>query len=415
MRALLLLPALVVLAPAATGAQAFSQRGFVEGAGVLFAQRAPNDPTRAIGHLLAREEVFHKPASWIQFAAGLDLRFNSHDQVEAGWSLDFSDRGLRRPRLSVRRLSTTLTRGRFTLDAGKQFIRWGKTDIVTPTDRFAPRDFLNVIDTEFLAVTAVRGVAQIGSETFEAAWTPRFTPSRIPLLDQRWNGVPPDAAPIPIVDAGAPLPQGSQAGVRWSHVGAGIEFSLSYFDGFNHLPAIEPGVSPFPLEVVVTRVYPPIRTYGADVAVPTRWFTLKAEAAYFTTSAEPPDTVVTDEYVLYVLQLERQKGEWVFVGGYAGEAVTRSGSSRAFAPDRGLSRAFVARASYTLDPNRSVAFEGAVRQQGEGFYARGEYSQARGQHWRVTAAAVAIGGEADDFLGQYRRNSHATLTLRYSF
>ena len=80
---------------------------------------------------------------------------------------------------------------------------------------------------------------------------------------------------------------------------------------------------------------------------------------------------MTDEYVLYVLQLERQKGEWVFVGGYAGEAVTRSGSSRAFAPDRGLSRAFVARASYTLDPNRSVAFEGAVRQQGEGFYAKG--------------------------------------------
>ena len=80
-----------------------------------------------------------------------------------------------------------------------------------------------------------------------------------------------------------------------------------------------------------------------------------------------------------------------------------------------MSRAFVGRASYTLDPNRSVAFEGAVRQNGRGVYARAEYSQAFGQHWRATIAAVAIGGDADDFLGQYRRNSHATLTLRYSF
>ena len=34
---------------------------------------------------------------------------------------------------------------------------------------------------------------------------------------------------------------------------------------------------------------------------------------------------------------------------------------------------------------------------------------------RVTAAGVLIGGEPDDFLGQYRRNSHGSLVLRYSF
>jgi hypothetical protein len=48
-------------------------------------------------------------------------------------------------------------------------------------------------------------------------------------------------------------------------------------------------------------------------------------------------------------------------------------------------------------------------------YARAEYSQALGEHWRATIAAVAIGGHADDFLGQYHRNSHTTMTLRYSF
>ena len=81
----------------------------------------------------------------------------------------------------------------------------------------------------------------------------------------------------------------------------------------------------------------------------------------------------------------------------------------------GLSRAFVARASYTVDTNRSVAIEGALRQSGAGFYAKAEYSQAHGQHWRTTLTGVGLGGESTDFLGQYRRNSHASVTLRYSF
>ena len=408
MKALLVL---LMLAPGVAGAQTVSQRGFVEGAGVLFPQKAPNDSTRAVVALRIRDEAFYKPALWIQFAAGFDVRASSHEQVENSWRIDYSDRGVRQPRLSVRRLSATLTRRGLTLDVGKQFIRWGKTDIVTPTDRFAPRDFLNVIDTEFLAVSAVRGVAQVGDETFEAVWVPRFTPSRIPLLEQRWTAVPPAAAAIPVVDTRASPPSGSETGVRWSHLGRTLEYSLSYVDGFNHLPAIRSELNLAPPQIAITRLYPSIRTYGADLAAPTPWFTVKAEAAYFS----PSESTETDDYVMYVLQLERQTGEWVFVGGYAGEAVIHSRTSLTFAPDRGLSRALVARASYTLDPNRSFAFESAARENGTGVYAKAEYSQARGQNWRATVAAVAIGGHADDFLGQYRRNSHATLTLRYSF
>ena len=408
----LLAPVLLALLPGSAGAQIVSQRGFVDARGLLFAQEAQNDPTQAVGDALARWDVFVKPAPWIQFAGGLDARANTDDQVDDRWRLDFSDRATERPRFSLRRLTATITRRGFTLDAGKQFIRWGRADLINPTDRFAPRDFLNVVDTEFLAVTGARAAVQAASETFEAVWVPRFTPSRIPLLDQRWTVVPPEAAAIPLVDAGASLPGGSQTGVRWSHAGALFELSLSFFDGFNHLPDVQssPRPLPLPLEIGVARVYRPIRTYGADAAVPTRWFTVKGETAYFTSSAED-----TDEYVLYVVQLERQAGEWLVVGGYAGEAVTRRGAVLTFAPDRGLTRSVLGRASYTIDTNRSLAFEGAVRQNGNGAYAKAEYSQADGQHWRATIAATLIRGNGDDFLGQYRRNSHVALALRYSF
>lgn len=408
-------------------AQTMTGRGFVEGSLSLFPQQALNDPTRAVSDLLVRDDVFVKPAPWIQFAAGFDLRANSHEQVDDRWRLDVSDRGVRRPRASLRRLTATLTHGPLTVDVGKQFIRWGKADIVNPTDRFAPRDFLGVFDNEFLAVTGVRGVAQTSSETFEAVWAPRLTPSRMPLVDQRWTVVPAEATAIPLVDAGAVFPDGSETGLRWGHVGSGFEYSLSFFNGFNHLPNLDvattlnaetakiaekicSGCSASSRLIVIRRTYPAIRTYGADAAVPTRWFTVKGEAAYFTSS-----TPATDEYVVYVLQIERQTGEWVIVAGYAGEIVTVHRSTLGFAPDRGLARSLVGRASYTIDPNRSLAFETAVRQDGGGVYGRVQYSQARGQHWRATVTGVAIAGHSDDFLGQYHRNSHILAALRYSF
>jgi hypothetical protein len=397
----------LLLVPQAVAAQVVTQRGFVDLALTSYPQDAPNDTVNNIGDLLIREELFVKPVSWLQFAAGADVRANTHDQVDA--SVDIDNRDLQRPALSIRRLSATVSRGRFTLDVGKQFIRWGKTDIVTPTDRFAPRDFLNVIDTEFLPVTGVRGAVRLGDENLEAVWVPVFTPSRIPLLNQRWAVIP-AAAPLTIVQAAPALPGGSQTGIRWNHVGSRVEFAAAFFDGFNNLPYLEvlPPVRP-DRATIVTR-YPSLRSYGGDVAVPTRWFTLKGEAAYFTSA-----TALTDEYVLYVVQIERQSGEWSFVGGYAGDHVTKQQATFTFAPDRGLTRAIVGRASYTVDVNRSVSFETAIRQNGDGGYAKAEYSQARGTHWRATIGGALLRGEPEDFIGQYRLNSHLTLALRYSF
>jgi hypothetical protein len=309
----------------------------------------------------------------------------------------------------------TISRGPLTLDVGKQFIRWGKTDIVTPTDRFAPRDFLNVIDSQLLAVRAVRAVVELGSNRLDGVWAPFFTPSRLPLLNQRW-AVAAAGAEIEPTASDQAVPNGAQAGLRWEHTGGGYEYSLSFFDGFNHLPSFEPSfpaaaVPPGPpLVLDIIKRYPSLRMYGGDAAVPARWFTTKVEVAYFSSS-----TPASDEYVLYVLQLERQAGEWLFVGGYAGEVVTARRVALSFAPDRGTSRSVVGRASYTIDANRGVAFEGAVRQNGRGLYAKGEYSQARGEHWRMTVSGAIIRGEPDDFLGQYRLNSHIALALRYSF
>lgn len=385
------------------------QRGFVEAQGFLFPQEAPNDPTQAIGDFLVREELFVNHANWLRLAAGVDFRANSHDQVDDDWGLDFEDRGVQRPRLAVRRLAATIRAGVLTVDIGKQFIRWGRADIMNPTDRFAPEDFLNVIDTEFLPVIAVRPVVQKGSETFEFVWTPQMTPSRAPLLDQRWVVVDPALAGVTFVDGGANFPDGGQWGVRWRHAGS-FDAGVSFFDGFNHLPDVRPRPLPDFSGVELVREYPDLRTYGGELAVPTRYFTLKGEGAYF---QSPSGT--SEEYVLYVAEVERQVGEWVISGGYIGEVVTNTRPDLSFSPERGVAKSIIVYVSYTVDPRQSVAMESAMRQDGDGVYVKGEYARAFGQHWRLTFTGVVIGGDDDDFLGQYHRNSHVSGGLRFSF
>ncbi|MBZ5579113.1 MAG: hypothetical protein LAP40_21330 [Acidobacteriia bacterium] len=387
-------------------AQDFTQRGFLETGSFFYPQSAPGDSGPAVADELLRYEASYRTNTGFSFSGAFDARADTHREVERQFHVSWWDRETQRPAFAFRRLSAKYTRGRLTLELGKQLIRWGKADLLNPTDRFAPQDYLNVLQTDYLPVTAAHLTYGGQSDTVELVYTPRFTPSRVPLLDQRWAPVP---AGVQLLDLGARFPGGGQYGARWNHIGRAVEYSASFFDGFNPLPLFTP--TPLgPASAGLQRFYPQIRTYGAEAAIPLPWFTVKSEAAYFT-SPNP----LADEYLLYVIQMERQSGEWSFTAGYAGQKITSPRSLLEFAPDRGLARAFLGRAAYTLDANRSLAFQGAVRQNGDGVWLKLEYSQAFGQHWRATPSITWIHGNPADFLGQYRRNSNLALILRYSF
>ena len=389
-------------------AQNFTERGFLETGLSLFPKSAPNDSGHAVGLSLFRYEASYKARSWLRFSGSFESAFDTHQQVERSLHLDWRDRSLQRPAFSLRDFKATLSKGRLTAEFGKQFIRWGKADILNPTDRFSPKDFLIVTAPDFLAVNAARITYATASDSVDLVWQPFFTPSRTPLLNQRWAVFPDTLAGIPIRDQGSAIPGRSSFGGRWNHIGAGYEFSASFYDGFNSLPAIGGFLDAGALNIL--RTYPALRLYGVDSAIPLRWFTIKTEAAYYTS----PD-MLQDEYVIYVFQLERQIRELSIVGGYAGDAVTARSPSLQFSPERGFARAFLTHVQYTIDSSRSIAADAVVRQNGAGSWLRGEYSQAFGQHWRFTAGINWIRGDAGDFLGQYRRNSYAGISLRYSF
>jgi hypothetical protein len=405
------LAAMFLTAPVhAANAQSVTYRGFSEVRLTAYPQTTPRDQDRLAieGHV--RFEPAYKPAEWLTLSSSLEGRLDNLEQVERRWRIDIRDRTLQRPALSVRQAVATFRARGITADVGKQFIRWGKADILAPTDRFAPRDFLEVTDGEFLAVTGGRVQLVRGVHALDVVAVPFFTPSRIPLLNRRWAAVPPSAAAFTFVDLDPRFPSRTQFGARWNVTAPGYEFSVSYFDGFNHLPDI----ATIPLSsrpaIAAVRSYAPLRMGGVDAAVPLRWLTIKGEAAFLTTTS-----LTSDDVTQYVIQVERQSGELSLVAGYAGEVVIRRRSLFSFAPDRGLTRAFLARASYTINAVRSVAVEAAVRQTGKGLWLKTEFSQATGAHWRTTLTGTLVAGTSADFFGQYRRNSHVLASLRYSF
>src|ERR1700674_2695393 len=104
-------------------AQNFTQRGFVETSLALYPEAALNDSGHAIDESLFRYEASYKALPWLRFAGSFDARFDTHQQVERTAHLDWQDRSLQRPALSLREFNATITKNKLTAEFGKQFIR----------------------------------------------------------------------------------------------------------------------------------------------------------------------------------------------------------------------------------------------------------------------------------------------------
>ena len=391
-------------------AQEFSQRGYAAFGGSFYPQTFPIDSARAIEAIVAQYEPKLQPTPWLTLKAAIALRMDSHNQVSRSLNFDWTDRSLQRAPFSLRELSVVLRKANFTLTLGKQFIRWGEADFLNPTDRFAPTDLLNLIVPELLPVTAARVTYGYGDETLDLVWQPEFTPARIPLINQRWTFLPPAYYFSALDDQGSRFPGRSSFGARWNHSGANCEYSLSFYDGFNYFPDFNVHIDTAPSRISYARLYPSLRLYGADITVPRSLFTFKAETAYYTSS-----TKNQDQYVLYLLELERQVREAHITFGYAGEIVTAHGNTLPYPGERGFARGLISHVLYNLDANRALTLDVFLRHNGASSIVSPAFSQSFANNWRATVGFTWLRGEPNDFLGQYHRNSFVNAELRYNF
>jgi hypothetical protein len=148
------------------------------------------------------------------------------------------------------------------LRIGQQRVRWGKADVINPTDFFTPIDFrvpLPLEEDRYLSIPALRtdwrfDDTQNLSLVIEPAWVRSELPS------------PPAATAFDVNDKRPSAQRRPQIGLRFSQSGSELDWSLSGFSGYSNLPvSTATGTSATGRPQFLNR-YPRLNGLGADLA-----------------------------------------------------------------------------------------------------------------------------------------------------
>jgi len=174
---------------------------------------------------------------------------------------------------------------------GKQFVFWGRTDWINPTDNITPWDYTNItaeIEDYRIAVNAVKINWYFGSSNIEFVFVPYFTPNETGM-------------DIPSAETFLPeqKPENWQEGMRFSSGIGGINFSLSYWRGFDLFPAVIPEKGRMKVE------YQRQQVFGLDFDYAIGRFVFKGEGAYFLTEdREGYNPFIKNSHLQYVLGVD---------------------------------------------------------------------------------------------------------------
>src|SRR3569623_1799622 len=154
---------------------------------------------------------------------------------------------------TIREAYADLVLGPFEVRAGKRIIVWGRADAVNPTDNLTPRDYTLPVsddaDQRFGAYCAELAWHR-GTLTVTATWLPGFQPNIVPL-------------PATLAfreQAPSWVDSEQQAALKIERSGERVDWSLSYFAGYDRTPDLA-GTLPAPL-----LVHHRTRVLGADAA-----------------------------------------------------------------------------------------------------------------------------------------------------
>jgi hypothetical protein len=159
---------------------------------------------------------------------------------------------------------------------GQQYLFWGTTDWINPTDVINPWDYENITsepEDYRLPVTAL-AVDWYGRDfSLQGVWIPGFTPAG--------RSFPPGT----VVHYPELTPANSQYGFRLQSYKGSTDWSLSYYHGFDALPSlhIATDFSATPPDIRFDAYYHPFQMVGFDFARTWNEWAVKGETAYLIT------------------------------------------------------------------------------------------------------------------------------------
>ncbi len=317
---------------------------------------------------------------------------------------------------------------------GKQFIFWGKTDWINPTDNLNPWDYANIsseIEDYRLPVTAVKTDWYLGPVTLEADWLPVFLPDRLPVKTGRIR--PGDAARhIPAIYQASPvLPaptlKHSQAALRLSHTVWGIDYSVSYYAGLSHQFSMISRFDPVQNQITLTPTYKPLHVVGGDFQRIFGSWGIKGEGAYFRT-ADPRrrDPEIENPHFKYVLGSDWTPGDrvaltlqWVQdIHEADAPKHTQNGSTQmatvSHSPDRVASSVSAVLRWNPFDYVTSQVI-GVLNLKDKDSFVLGFVSYELADALHITAGGLFFSGPVDSPFGQMDKEDKVFLEVKYSY
>ena len=195
---------------------------------------------------------------------------------------------------------------RLDLRLGKQFIFWGKTDWINPTDNINPWDYKNIsaeIEDYRIPVTALKADAYLGNFDLEAVVVPHFLPHQIPMEMPDTMGI------FPVQELEPRLPENkidnAELGFRLQSALWNVDYSLSYYHGHDKFPSVRMTFDPIQHLFYQQTEYHPYHVFGGDFVTTFNKFALKGEAAYFLTAdRDGKDIFVKNPHLQYVVGMD---------------------------------------------------------------------------------------------------------------
>jgi len=350
-----------------------------------------------------------------------ELRWDT-DHMSAGVFDELNRDEVRRPIFHFREAYLEWRTGRWDIRVGEQIFAWGTADGYNPTDNLNPRDYLDLVNNEKIPVFALSATYHFSEATsLELVLIPLFTPSRFDGEESRWSFFPPE----PYVRFERERPGDSlsnmQFALRAKTSFEGWDFSLSYYDGYNHIgrPTLICDLLGRPERIRLH--YDRVRTLGFDFATTWRGVGIHGELAHTWTQGDRDDS-----YLQYVLGIDytwaeiRPGQNLRLILEYAGEKVTRRGRRRDGLPPTRLGRyldgSILARLVYEF--SESAEFElklAANLRDGSNFYVQPALTFDLNDDWRIKVGADIFIGDDDSFFGRFDDNDRFFLVVEHNF
>jgi len=313
------------------------------------------------------------------------------------------------------------------LDArlGRQIIAWGRADQINPTDNLTPRDFTLLVPEDGdqrSGTTGVRATYRLDDVSLTGALLPTFEPHRIRLRQ------PPQGSTLRERVPGAPVLQGA---VKLEQTRRGVDYSVSYFDGYDLFPDLGiDTVRPDGVDLLLR--HHRIRVVGADGATALGPYTVRGEAAYTFTEHRRTGDQIKSPFLFLVLGADRTlpRGWYVNVQ-YVLRVVSQfqdpeavAGPAQAVALEQALIndqldevKHAVALRVATSWVNETLRAEvsAIVAPARHEFVVRPKASYAVTDRLKVTAGADIFRGDTPSFFGRLRETSTAYVEVRWDF